>query len=148
MCGSRAAASWWTVQPTGNTPVATKSEAATLKLPSMAADVFPTSQTSPEVACARLPHSIFFPPFLNLAISSLACHPSTVQWCQHVGKSVRSCANMLSLKYHIPEHANYRPARVLFSCHAVNRIQYIKRLPLTDFYFIFQFLKLLTLFGF
>ena len=79
LCGSRTAASWWTVQPRGKTPAATKSEAAFLELPSMVADVFPTSQTSPEEACARLLHSKFFPPFLNPAISSLACHPRTVQ---------------------------------------------------------------------
>ena len=52
--------------PIGSTPVATESEAATLKLTAMAADVFPTSQTSLLKEPAQLPNNTFFPPILNL----------------------------------------------------------------------------------
>ena len=79
MCGNEQAAPWCLVL-TGNTTAATESEAATLKLPDVAADVFPTIHPSLQEEAARLPHNTFFPPFLDPAISSLACHPSTVQW--------------------------------------------------------------------
>ena len=78
MCGNEQAAPWCLVL-TGNTTAATESEAATLKLPDVAADVFPTIHPSLQEEAARLPHNTFFPPFLDPAISSLACHPSTVQ---------------------------------------------------------------------
>ena len=81
MCGNEQAAPWCLVL-TGNTTAATESEAATLKLPDVAADVFPTIHPSLQEEAARLPHNTFFPPFLDPAISSLACHPSTV----HSGK--------------------------------------------------------------
>ena len=45
MCGNEQAAPWCLVL-TGNTPAATESEAATLKLPDVAADVFPTIHPS------------------------------------------------------------------------------------------------------
>ena len=45
MCGNEQTAPWCLVL-TGNTTAATKSEAATLELPDVAADVFLTSQTS------------------------------------------------------------------------------------------------------
>ena len=78
MCGNGQAAPWCLVL-TGNTTAATESEAATLKLPDVAADVFPTIHPSLQEEAARLPHNTFFPPpFLDPAISSLACHPSTV----------------------------------------------------------------------
>ena len=77
MCGNEQAAPWCLVL-TGNTTAATESEAATLKLPDVAADVFPTIHLSLQEEAARLPHYTFFPPFLDPAISSLACHPRTV----------------------------------------------------------------------
>ena len=67
---------------TGNTTAATESEAATLKPPDVAADVFPTLHPSLQEEAAQLPHYTPFPPFLDPAISTLACHPSTVQWEQ------------------------------------------------------------------
>ena len=45
MCGNEQAAPWCLVL-TGNTTAATESEAATLKLPDVAADVFPTIHPS------------------------------------------------------------------------------------------------------
>ena len=45
MCGNEQAAPWCLVL-TGNTTAATESEAATLKLPVVAADVFPTTPPS------------------------------------------------------------------------------------------------------
>ena len=80
MCGNEQAASWYLVL-TGNTTAATESEAATLKLPDVAADVFPTIHPSLKEEAARLPHNIFFPPFCDPAIPSLARHPRTVQCC-------------------------------------------------------------------
>ena len=84
MCGNEQAAPWCLVL-TGNTTAATKSEAATLQLPDVAAEVFPTIHPSLLEEAARLPHNTFFPPFLDPAIFSLACHPSTVQWAVSVG---------------------------------------------------------------
>ena len=75
MCGNEQAAPWCLLL-TGNTTAATESEAATLKLP----DVFPTIHPFLKEEAARLPHNTFFPPFLDPAISSLACHPRTVHW--------------------------------------------------------------------
>ena len=79
MCGNEQAAPWCLVL-TGNTTAATESEAATLKFPDVAADVFPTIHPFLKEEAARLPQYTFFPPFLDPAISSLACHPSTVHW--------------------------------------------------------------------
>ena len=45
MCGNEQAAPWC-LMPTGNTTAATESEAATFKLPDVAADVFPTIHPS------------------------------------------------------------------------------------------------------
>ena len=88
MCGNEQAAPWC-LALTGNTTAATESEAATLKLPDVAADVFPTIQPSLQEEAAWLPHYTFSPPFLNPAISSLACHPRTVQWVPHCTKTFR-----------------------------------------------------------
>ena len=78
MCGNEQAAPWDLVL-TGNITASTESEAVTLKLPDVAADVFPTIHPCLSEEAARLPHNTFFPPFLDSAIYSLACHPSTVQ---------------------------------------------------------------------
>ena len=59
MCGNEQAAPWCLVL-TGNTTAATKSEAATLKLPDVAADVLPTIHPSLQEEAARLPHNTFF----------------------------------------------------------------------------------------
>ena len=77
MCGNEQAAPWY-LKLTGNTTTATESEAATLKLPDVALDVFPTINPYLQEEAAWLPHNTFFPPFLDPAISSLACHPSIV----------------------------------------------------------------------
>ena len=72
MCGNEQAAPWCLVL-TGKTTAATESEAATLKLPDVAADVFPTIHPSFQEEAARLRlrlQNTFFPPFLDPAISS------------------------------------------------------------------------------
>ena len=80
MCGNEQAASWCLVL-TGNTTGATESEAATLKFPDVAVDVFSATSPSLQEEAARLPRHAaqhIFPPFLDPAIYSFACHPRTV----------------------------------------------------------------------